>query len=180
MVKPQPKAKKKDDTPPPSQHQVCAVLAGREGSWPRDDLRAALPDLDDRQFQNAVYNATKAKRVRRNGDAFEITKAGISWITSEQLFSKPPARPKVKPTKVAPIKRGATKAPKRQKTAVSSSPPKKDVDRTSWPLIEITSALPFRCAVFSDRSFVLEKGGVSITLNGEEYAQMRQHQESFA
>ncbi len=169
------------------QLQVLTALASRAGSWPRAELRAAVT-LDDDQFSNAIYNVCKAKRARRNGNAFEITRDGLQVLDAEGVVGKrqpvkakkalkqatrqPATKSKSKPTKkpvASPVKTKPSQA-----LALAARP---RIASDAWPLIDVAVATPFRCAAFSDGSFIIEKGGKSLTLTPEETANMRQYQE---
>lgn len=140
------------DAPPSVKPRVVllSAIVRRSGVWKRDELRAACSTLNGKQFQNAITVSTVGGFIRKVGDSFEITDKGREALRREVdaagaavKFKKPrKSQTAATPLASAPLKIGAELSP------------------------------GFRCAIFSDGAFVIEKDNSRIELTNTEFQVM--------
>lgn len=126
---------------------LLQAIVKRAGLWSRDELRAACSALDAKQFQNALQVSKTGGFIRKVGQSFEITAKGREALDKGKDAAG-----------------AAAKFGRRHKNNDAVSAP------SVAPLALSSEISPdFRCAIFSDGAFVIEKGANRIELTNAEF-----------
>lgn len=126
---------------------LLQAISKRAGLWSRDELRAACSALDTKQFSNAIQVSKTGGFIRKAGNSFEITAKGRETLQ-----------------KGAEAAGAAVKFGRRRMNSDAVSGP------AVAPLALASEISPdFRCAIYSDGTFLIEKGANRIELTNAEF-----------
>lgn len=169
-----------------AQFQICALLMA-EGDLTRAELASKVDVSADSALTNAIFNAKNLKRITKDKGTgkYSITKTGREWanggsnLDNQRRSTTSPAA--VKRARREPAQRGS-KLPKgeRERLGVVDVTPAGNVRGGLRLASDAGAAVPapivpqrsFRCAIGSDRSYTLRKGGVEIELTEDETLEM--------
>lgn len=162
--------------PTSPQFQICAALLAH-GDMPREKLFKKVKIDDTKSFSNAIVNARLVGRIETLEDkSLHLTDVGKEWVSGGANLDNQ-RRATHSPAKVVTGKRThkAKDLPQSEQKRVGVV-----AVRNGKPVDAAAAPTSFRCAVYSDGVFFLEKGGQRIELEADEHAWMLRYLERMA
>ena len=173
-----------------AQFQICSLLMAK-GDMTQHELKADV-SADPKAFYNAIFNGKAAGRIvyLEKTEKYHLTQAGREWTTgganldNHKASAPPPKATKRAPAKKAkPARAAAVKPAKKARKARAAAAAAQAAPQTTAltlgtfePVVERS----FKCAAFSDGSFMLAKNGQVIELTPAEHAEMIRYEERMA